>query len=275
MNPLRILVVDDEPLARGAVIAMVKGDAGVEVVGECGDGLEARKAIEREHPDIVFLDIEMPGMDGLQLAERLPPGGPVVVFTTAYSQYATQAFDVAATDYLLKPFSRERLLASLARAKRRVRERRLGELASEIVRLKADTTDETLRLKADTTGDTAVVSGLSRTSVSEYLTRLSLKQAERTVVVSVDEIVWVEAQDYCVLVHSTRGRHLLRASLASLESRLDPSRFVRVHRAAMVNVAHVREVADHDGLVLTLSNGAEVGVSRARRQHVAAQISSR
>jgi two-component system LytT family response regulator len=251
MTPLRVLVVDDEPLARGAVIAMVKGDAGVEVVGECGDGLEARTAIEREHPDIVFLDIEMPGMDGLQLADRLPPGGPVVVFTTAYSQYAMQAFDVAATDYVLKPFSRERLLASLARAKRRVRERRLGELAGEMVRLKADTTD------------------------SEFLTRLSLKQGERTVVVSVDEIIWVEAQDYCVLVHSTRGRHLLRASLASLESRLDPARFVRVHRAAMVNVAHVRAVADDDGLVLTLSDGAEVGVSRARRQHVAAQISSR
>ena len=93
--------------------------------------------------------------------------------------------------------------------------------------------------------------------------------------VSVDEIIWVEAQDYCVMVHSTRGRHLLRASLASFESRLDPARFVRVHRAAMVNVAHVRETADGDGLVLKLSNGAEVGVSRARRQHVAARISSR
>src|SRR5207244_10453038 len=119
-------------------------------------------------------------------ADRLPPGGPVVVFTTAYSQYAMQAFDVAATDYVLKPFSRERLLESLARAKRRVRERRLGELASEIaVRLKADTTDAAVRLKADTTDEEAVASGFSRTNErrtndSQYLKRLSLKQGERT-----------------------------------------------------------------------------------------------
>ncbi|PYR69305.1 MAG: DNA-binding response regulator [Acidobacteria bacterium] len=270
MMKFRVLVVDDEPLARASVVSLVRPDADVDAVDECSDGLAAREAIERQHPDIVFLDIEMPGVDGLQLADRLPPGGPVVVFTTAYSQYAMQAFDVAATDYVLKPFSRERLLESLARAKRRVRERRLGELASEIA----------VRLKADTTDEEAVASGFSRTNEgrtndSQYLKRLSLKQGERTLVVSVDEIIWVEAQDYCVMVHSTRGRHLLRASLASFESRLDPARFVRVHRAAMVNVAHVRETADGDGLVLKLSNGAEVGVSRARRQHVAARISSR
>lgn len=148
---------------------------------------------------------------------------------------------------MLKPFSRERLLASLARAKRRVRERRLGQLASEIAEGSANT----------------------------YLKRLALKVGERTLVVSEDDVIWVEAQDYCVMVHSTRGRHLLRASLASFEARLDPARFVRAHRAAVVNVAHVRELIDRDGLVLVLSDGSEVGVSRARRQHVDALLSSR
>jgi len=249
MMKFRVLVVDDEPLARASVVNLVKPDADVGVVDECGDGAAARQAIERQPPDIVFLDIEMPGIDGVQLADRLPPGGPVVVFTTAYSQYATQAFDVAATDYVLKPFSRERLLESLARAKRRVRERRLGQLASEIV------------------------DGAS--AAPEYMKRLPLKQGDRTVVVSAEEIVWVEAQDYCVMVHSSRGRHLLRASLASFESRLDPARFVRAHRAAIVNVAHVREMVDRGGLLLILSNGSEVGVSRSRRQHVEALLNSR
>ncbi|HXD19124.1 MAG TPA: LytTR family DNA-binding domain-containing protein [Vicinamibacterales bacterium] len=247
MTKFRVLVVDDEPLARAAVAGIVNADAEVDAIGECSDGLAARAAIERDRPDIVFLDIEMPGLDGLCLADGLPPGGPVVVFTTAYSQYAPQAFDVAATDYVLKPFSRERLLASLARAKRRVRERRLGQLASEIAEGSANT----------------------------YLKRLALKVGERTLVVSEDDVIWVEAQDYCVMVHSTRGRHLLRASLASFEARLDPARFVRAHRAAVVNVAHVRELIDRDGLVLVLSDGSEVGVSRARRQHVDALLSSR
>jgi two-component system LytT family response regulator len=246
MTKFRVLVVDDEPLARASVIALVKGDVDVEAIDECPDGLAARDAIERLRPDIVFLDIEMPGLDGLSLADGLPPGGPVVVFTTAYSQYATQAFDVAATDYVLKPFSRERLLESLARAKRRVRERRLGQLASEIVE--------------------------SPSGPPTYLKRLAFKQGDRTLVVDADEVIWVEAQDYCVMVHSTRGRHLLRASLASFEGRLDPARFVRAHRAAIVNVTHIRETVERDGLVLVLSDGSEVGVSRARRPQVAAHL---
>lgn len=248
MTKFRVLVVDDEPLARADVVALVSGDAEVEAIAECGDGRSASAAIERDRPDIVFLDIEMPGIDGLTLAERLPPPGPVVVFTTAYSQYAVQAFDVAATDYVLKPFSRERLLDALARAKRRVRERRLGEMASEIV---------------DGGGDTAAADR-----------RLSLKLGDRTVVVGEDEVIWVEAQDYCVLVHSTRGRHLLRASLAVFEARLDPARFARVHRAAIVNLAHVRELLDREGLLLVLSDGSEVGVSRARRAHVETMLNS-
>src|SRR5262249_9149315 len=132
MTRFRVLVVDDEPLARANVIGVLHADGDVEAMTECGDGLSASTAIAEQHPDIVFLDIEMPGIDGLQLADRIPPGGPVVVFTTAYDHYAARAFDVAAIDYVLKPFSNDRLLESLARAKRRVRERRLGQLASEI-----------------------------------------------------------------------------------------------------------------------------------------------
>lgn len=246
MTRVRLLVVDDEPLARAAVTAMIGMDPDVELIGECGDGLAARDAIGRLRPDIVYLDIEMPGLDGLRLADSLASQGPVIVFTTAYTEYATQAFDVAATDYVLKPFSRERLMESLARAKRRLRERRLGELADDVIDAPAE----------------------PRT----LLTQLCVKQGDRSVTVDVDDVIWVEAQDYCVMVHSTVGRHLLRASLASFETRLDPLRFIRVHRAALVNAAHVRRVLDRDGLTLVLSDGSEVGVSRARRQQVAAHL---
>ena len=129
MTTFRVLVVDDEPLARELAVNLLRRDSEVESVAECADGLQAHQAIASTRPDIVFLDIEMPGRNGVQLAEDHQGGTPVVVFMTAFSQHAIRAFDVAATDYVLKPFSDDRFLEALGRAKRRVRERRLGELA--------------------------------------------------------------------------------------------------------------------------------------------------
>ena len=126
MTTFRVLVVDDEPLAREAAVTLLRRDPEIGGVEECADGLSARDSIARTRPDIVFLDIEMPGLSGVQLAEDLQSEPPVIVFTTAFSQYAVGAFEVAATDYVLKPFSDERFLEALGRAKRRVREKRLG-----------------------------------------------------------------------------------------------------------------------------------------------------
>jgi two-component system LytT family response regulator len=252
VTTFRVLVVDDEPLAREVAVNLLRRDAEIGDLEECQDGLRARDVIARTKPDIVFLDIEMPGLNGVELAQDLQTGSPVVVFMTAFSQHAIRAFDLAATDYVLKPFSDERFLEALGRAKRRVRERRLGELAAELQH-----TD----------------SGARSPDAPRYLQRLSLKQGERTIVLRVDEIVWIEAQDYCVMVHSTRGRHLVRGSLASLEEQLDPEVFVRAHRMAIVNLEHVRETQERDGLRLLLSDGAEVGVSRSRKPHVDALLS--
>ena len=190
----------------------------------------------------MFLDIEMPGLNGVQLAEDFQGGTPVVVFMTAFSQHAVRAFDVAATDYVLKPFSDERFLEALGRAKRRVRERRLGELAGQMAGMTAELQ------QSEAAG--------SACRLVRYLQRLSLKQGDRTVVLRMDEIVWIEAQDYCVMVHSTRGKHLVRGSLTALEEQLDPEMFLRVHRMAIVNLQHVRETHDRDGLHLVLSDGA-------------------
>ena len=253
-----VLVVDDEPLAREVAVSLLRRDAEVATTLECGDGLRARQVIEESRPDIVFLDMEMPGLSGLQLAEQLERSGPVVVFITAFSQYAVDAFDRAATDYVLKPFSDERFLEALARAKRRVRERRLGELANQMAGMAAD-----------------LQPGTGETGGPRYLQRLSIKQGDRAIVLRADEIVWIEAQDYCVTIHSTRGHHLVRASLTSLEGRLAPETFVRTHRMAVVNLQHVRETEDRDGLRLVLSDGSHVGVSRSRRSHVEALLSPR
>jgi two-component system LytT family response regulator len=203
----------------------------------------------------------MPGRSGVQLAEDLRGTTMVVVFMTAFSQHAVRAFDVAATDYVLKPFSDERFLEALARAKRRVRERRLGELAGQM----ADVASELQHAEPAEASATA----------SRYLQRLSLKQGERTVVLRPDEITWIEAEDYCVRIHSTRGGHLVRGSLTSLEEQLDPEVFVRTHRMAIVNLQHVRETRDRDGLHLVLSDGAVVAVSRSRKSHVESLLSPR
>jgi two-component system LytT family response regulator len=262
MTRFHVLVVDDEPLAREVAVSLVRRDPEVAMVAECGDGLRARQVIENTRPDIVFLDVEMPGLGGMELAEHFQHTGPVVVFITAFSRYAVDAFDLAATDYVLKPFSDERFLEALGRAKRRVRERRLGELAHQMAGVAHE-------LQHGESGDS------SGTESSQYLQRLSIKQGDRTIVLRTEEIVWIEAQDYCVTVHSTRGNHLVRASLSSLEGRLAPETFVRTHRMAIVNLKHVRETRDRDGLSLVLSEGTQVGVSRSRRTHVESLLSPR
>jgi two-component system LytT family response regulator len=253
----RVLVADDEPLARSMVAALLRADDEVESVVECGDATTVHDTIARERPDIVFLDIEMPEVTGLDIADALTEDGPVVVFVTAFNRYATDAFEVEASDYVLKPFTDQRFAEALQRAKRRVRQRRLGELANQVALLSSE-----LRPGA---GE------LSPAGESTYLKRLAFKEHDRTVVLKTDDVVWIESEDYYVRIHSRRGRHLVRVSLASLEERLDPREFLRVHRAAIVNVDAVREVLDkleRGALALVLSDGTEVPVSRSRKASV-------
>ena len=262
MTTFRVLVADDEPLARRMVVAILETDPDIEAVVECGDARCVRDQLTRFRPDIAMLDIEMPQMSGLDIAAAIQDAGPVVVFITAFSGYATQAFDVNAIDYVTKPFSDERFRAAVERAKRRVRERRLGELASQVANLSAE-------LRHD--GSDAAKSS----DGERYLQRLAMKEGERSLVVKVTDIIWIQAEDYYVLIHSKQGRHMVRASLASLEQRLDPARFLRVHRTAIVNVDEIAATHDRGPLVLTLSNGAEVPVSRARRGQVESAVRPR
>jgi two-component system LytT family response regulator len=259
MTGFRVLVADDEPLALTMVADLLKRDADVASVIECQDGAQVSEAIARHHPDIVFLDIEMPHADGIRIAETLRADGPVVVFITAFSKYAARAFDVRAVDYVVKPFSDGRFREALQRAKQQVRDRRLVE-----------------RARAATAGPgEAVVPEPETGAGAGRLERLSLKEGDHTLVLKTAEIVWIEAQDYYVCVHSRRGRHLVRAALTALEGRLDPRTFVRVHRAAIVNLDEVQSVRDRDGMHLTLTDGTQVAVSRARRRGVGALLNPR
>jgi two-component system LytT family response regulator len=262
MNGFRVVVVDDEPLARMMVASLLRRDPEVEAVVECGDAISVPDVLARERPHILFLDIEMPGMDGLQVARLIDDGGPVVVFITAFSQYAARAFDVNAVDYVMKPFSDQRLADALDRAKRRVRERRLGELATQA------------SLAADIPGVKDAPPAQEAPS-SNYAPRLAFKVGDRAVVLKAEEIVWIEAEDYYVLVHSTRGRHLVRVPLASLEERLDPQYFIRAHRGAIVNLREVNELDQRDGASLVMSDGARVPVSRSRRRKVEERLLAR
>jgi two-component system LytT family response regulator len=262
MTGFRVLVVDDEPLARAMAGAIVKTDADVACVVECGEAGLVPALIAEHRPHILFLDIEMPETSGIRLAELVDDAGPAIVFVTAFSQYATRAFDVKAIDYVLKPYSDERLREALERAKRRVRERRLGELADEMSSLSADRRERTAPVEGGTAG-------------RDYLQRLAFKAGDKSVVLKTGEILWIEAEDYYVLLHTTRGRHLVRVSMQSLEAELDPRVFVRAHRAAIVNLDAVQELATKDGCWLRLTDGTRVPISRSRRRQVEAAIGAR
>lgn len=257
MSRLDVVVVDDEPLARGTVQDLLASDPEVTVVGEAGDGKEAVALIERLRPDIAFLDIEMPERGGIEVVQAIDPARlPAVVFVTAYSHYATKAFEREAIDYVVKPFADDRFFAALARAKQRVREREILGLAERL---------------ASVTQTLGTAAARPPEAADTYLTRIPVQRAGRTRLLETRDVIWIESQDYCARIHTAERGFLVRASLASFESRLDPRRFLRVHRQALVNLHHVVEV-EHlikRALGLLLSNGVRCPVSRARRAKVA------
>lgn len=252
---LRVLVVDDEPPAREILRCLLDADPEVEVAGECADGQEAVAAVRRLRPDVVFLDVQMPGLDGLGVVEALAPDElPLVVFVTAYDAYAVKAFEVHALDYLLKPFDDERFGEALARVKDTLRRRQVDAA--------------TRRLVALLDGRGAPAGAAEATDADGPPQRLLVRSGGRVVYLKPEEIDWIEAADYYVRLHAGGRRHLLRESLAALEERLDARRFARVHRSAIVNLERVREL--HPGVgggaVLVLEDGTRLPVSRRLRR---------
>jgi len=238
--PIRVLIADDEPLARRGLGRMLGGQADFVVVGESRTGGDAVRAIRAARPELVLLDVKMPELDGFEVLRALAPDPqPLVVFITAFDDYAVRAFEVHAIDYLVKPFSDRRFADMLARARRQLRPAPAAH------------------------GDPAP--------------SLIVTTGRRSVVVPIPEIDWIEAQDYCVLVHTGAVSHLLRESIRTLADRLALLGFVRVHRSALVNLARVRELrrpAQGEWL-LVLDGGAELPVSRRLRPAVTRHFATR
>jgi two-component system, LytTR family, response regulator len=238
---LRVLIVDDEPLARAVVRLLLAADPEVEIVGECS-GAEGVAAVERTKPDVLFLDVQMPEVDGFDLLEQLgPERAPTTVFVTAYADHALRAFEVHALDYLLKPIDDARFARALARAK------------------------EQVRLRGRGTPDPRV--GVLLAERGRYARRFLVKGRDRTLVVDAEDIDWIGAADYYVELHVGDRAHLLRETMNELEGRLDPEKFFRVHRSAIINLERVREIhplfrGDCD---LVLEGGRRVRLSRTRR----------
>lgn len=243
---LRVLIVDDEPAARRGILRLLKQEADVEVLGECGDGAEAVAAIDALSPDLVFLDVQMPELDGFAVIEAVGDKRmPAVVFVTAFDQHAVRAFDAQAIDYLLKPIDPERFRRALQRARIQ-----LAHPQEDFVRR----VSEALR-------------AIDRGGLQRFPSRLAIRSEGRVRLLDIDEVDRFVAAGNYVEVHAGAKPHLLRETMASLEARLDPQRFVRVSRSAIVSIDRIREVQPlfNGDFVVLLKNGAQVNGSRRFR----------
>src|SRR5215813_152 len=251
MRKIRTVIVDDEPPARRNLRALLKGVADVEIIKECGNGRDAVNSLRALEPDLVFLDIQMPEIDGFQVLEQMSGQPlPVIIFVTAYDQYALKAFEVSAIDYLLKPFDDARFQKALSQARKQIEQQDAGELGRKLLTLLG-----TREVKADT-------------PPPRYLTRLMVKTAGRVIFIRAEEIDWIEAYDNYVRLHVGGKAHLLRQKMNELEAALNPEQFARIHRSTIVNLDRVKELRPHfngEHLVI-LQDGAELKLSRSRRE---------
>ncbi len=242
----KALIVDDEPLARRNLRVLLKSDAQIELVKECGDGADAVASIRALAPDLVFLDVQMPELDGFAVLERLAGAPlPLIIFVTAYDQYALRAFEVSALDYLLKPFSDERFRKALEQAKQQLAQQDASELGRKLLALLDTREAETPR----------------------YLTRLMVKTTGRVLFIRVEELDWIEAYDNYVRLHTGGKAHLLRQTMNELEANLNPAQFARIHRSAIVNLDRIKELHPNSGgeHAVVLRDGTELKLSRNRK----------
>lgn len=246
---IRAVIVDDEPLAREGVRLHLERDPGVDVVGEAGSGEEAVSLIESLRPDLLFLDVQMPGLDGFGVLDAVGPAQmPVTVFITAHDRFAVDAFDAHAIDYVLKPFDNDRFGRALTRARTQIADRRRMKMDDRLGSLL-----EELRTR------------------NQYLERVVVRAGGRLVILRTSELEWIEAASNYVRLHAAGGRdYLLRETMTGLESRLDPGEFVRIHRSTMVRIDRIRELEPlfQGDYIIILTDGTRLTSSRGYRDRL-------
>jgi two-component system LytT family response regulator len=259
---LRVAIVDDEPLAREGVALSLRGETDVEIVAMCADGTEAIEAIRTLTPDLVFLDVRMPGLSGFEVieeigVERMPP----VIFLTAYEQHAMDAFGVNAVDYLLKPLEQAKLLAALARARRDITEQHLVRRANELVSLL----------------DRFGTNGASGSPGPNRSSRILVRSGANVHILKPDEIIWVEAEGDYVKLHTAEQPYLLGDSLRNMEARLSPHGFLQIHRSSLVSLQRIRKLlANENGdYQAILDNGTPLKVGRRYKDALFAALEAR
>lgn len=256
---LKVLIVDDEPAARQRLEDLLEREEDVVVVGRCSNGREAVEQITELNPDLVFLDVQMPGMSGIEVVEQVGPAHmPAVIFATAYDQYAVSAFDFAALDYLLKPFDDERFEQALARARRALLERELEKLRSRLeILLKDNPSDE---------ADDA--------HATRYLERIGVEMRGQMRIVPVERIDFITASGSYAELHVGNDKYLIREQMQTLEDRLAPDRFFRIHRSTIVQLDRIDVLLYNPGgdYALRLNDGRHLKVSRNRWKELAARL---
>ena len=268
--PMRVLIVDDEPIARRRISRLLKLEDDVEVVSEVGSGTDAVAAIREQRPDLVFLDVQMPDLDGFGVVSALgePEQMPAIVFVTAYNEYAVKAFDVNAVDYVLKPFDGERFRSAFQRARSTLEQKNSAEAGRRIKALLEEVLGEQ-RAQALAAGGTANGATLAPTVPrARYLDRLMVKHDGRVFFVKVSDVDWFEASGNYVRVHVGRVSHLIRETMHGIEAQLDPNLFARIHRAVIVNMDRIRELQPWfaGDYIVILRDGRQLKLSRTYRE---------
>lgn len=247
MSRLRCILVEDEPPALDRLRRLLSSDPEVDIVAECPDGSAAVELISRLRPDLVFLDIQLPGKDGFEVLKELGPDLPLIVFVTAYDEYAVKAFEVNALDYLLKPFDQERVMQALARARQQQNVVQQSEFQKRVLSMLE-----------------------SRDTSSRRLTRILIKNAGRLAFLNVSEIDWVQAQGNYLQLHTGSASFMLRETMNGFEAQLDPEEFLRIHRGFLVRLSAIREIQQEarGSSVVILKNGTRLPLSRRYRSRL-------
>ena len=263
MNKIRTIITDDEPLARKGIRNLLEDRKDIDIIRECKNGREAIQAINRLSPDLVFLDIQMPVFDGFEVLKRINLSRPpVIIFVTAYDQYAIQAFEVNALDYLLKPFGDIRFYTALKRALKFIENNQIAEISRKMASL----IESHKKIESEISCDDSFQNG-NNLSKNKYRNRIMVKEAGKISFVDLNEIKWFEALDYYVRIHTNDTSYIIRESLKDLEKSLDPQKYVRIHRSVIIKFNEIESIISHPtgNFDVLLRDGTKLPLSRKRK----------